>query len=168
MASIPIHLYWFQVQVIIQDLYEGAIEYAETGGTYTLPIQWSSPLWVALIQVTVAYFCFASAKFACKILIQNFSFTLALNLVGPVTVNLLITFCGIRNANPCAFHNTIPDYLFFEMPPGTFFRLLDNRKGMVWSSILWVYYWKWNYFFRSKFAYVIQWAWNHSIVRQLW
>ncbi|XP_026327265.1 chitin synthase chs-2-like [Hyposmocoma kahamanoa] len=127
----------YEVQVIIQDLYEGAIEYAETGGTYTLPIQWSSPLWVALIQVTVAYFCFASAKFACKILIQNFSFTLALNLVGPVTVNLLITFCGIRNANPCAFHNTIPDYLFFEMPPVYYiWRYIGYEHVWVW--ILWM------------------------------
>ncbi|KOB67597.1 Chitin synthase B, partial [Operophtera brumata] len=47
----------------------------------------------------------------------NFSFTFAHSLVVPVTVNLLIVFCGMKNADPCAFHGTIPDYLFFYMPP---------------------------------------------------
>lgn len=106
--------------MIVKDVYSGLLDYAVTGKPFDLPVVWSSPLWVAFIQVGSAYFCCASAKLACKILIQNFSFTLALSLVGPLTINLLIVFCGLRNANACAFHRTIPDYLFFEIPPGLF------------------------------------------------
>lgn len=109
---------YFQVQITNQDTYEGILEFIVTGGTLELPVVWSSSLWVALIQVGCAYFCYASAKFACKILIQSVSFTFALTLVGPVTINLLVLLCGFKNANACAFHGTIPDYLFFEIPPG--------------------------------------------------
>jgi chitin synthase len=94
------------------------LSYITTGETLTIPANWASALWVAMIQVGSAYFCYASAKVACKILIQSFSFTFALSLVGPITINLLIVFCGMKNADPCAFHNTIPDYLFFDIPPG--------------------------------------------------
>jgi chitin synthase len=34
-----------------------------------------------------------------------------------VVISLLITFCGLRNGDPCYFSGTIPDYLFFESPP---------------------------------------------------
>lgn len=108
----------FQVQVIIRDIYHGLFDYSVMGDTYIVPSNWASSLWVALIQVASGYFCFGSAKLACKILIQNFSFTFALSLVGPLTVNLLIVFCGMRNADPCEFRNTIPEYLFFDIPPG--------------------------------------------------
>ncbi|XP_037301972.1 chitin synthase chs-2-like [Manduca sexta] len=105
-----------EVLIVVRD--DETIGYDVTGGIFELDAIWTSALWVALIQVAAAYFCFGSAKFACKILIQNFSFTLALTLVGPVAINLLIAFCGMRNADPCAFHRTIPDNLFYEIPPG--------------------------------------------------
>ncbi|KOB66306.1 Chitin synthase B [Operophtera brumata] len=107
----------FSFFILLEDVYNGVVEYAETGETLSIPVNWASPLWVALIQIVMAYVCFGASKFACKILIQNFSFTFAHSLVVPVTVNLLIVFCGMKNADPCAFHGTIPDYLFFYMPP---------------------------------------------------
>lgn len=85
-----------------------------------MPAAWATPLWVVLIQVLASLVCFMASLSACKILIQNFSFTFALSLVGPVTINLLIWLCGERNADPCAYSNTIPDYLFFDIPPGKF------------------------------------------------
>lgn len=103
--------------MLLSDANDG-LDYTLTGKTLELPVYWSTSLWVAAIQVTAAYFCFGAAKFACKILIQNFSFTFALTLVGPVAINLLIFLCGLRNADPCAFYGTIPDYLFYEIPPG--------------------------------------------------
>ncbi|XP_073941851.1 chitin synthase chs-2-like [Choristoneura fumiferana] len=127
----------YEVQVIIRDAFEGILDYEVTGGTFDLPVSWASPLWVALIQVASAYVCFGAAKFACKILIQNFSFTFALSLVGPVAINLLIVFCGLRNANPCAFHRTIPDYLFFEIPPVYFLKDYVGRE-MAWIWLLWL------------------------------
>lgn len=115
-------------------LHEGHFtDFTLTGNSIPLPISWSSPLWVALIQVLACYVCFISAKFACKILIQGFSFTFALNLVVPVTVNLLIVFCGLRNGDPCIFHGTIPNYLFFEIPPVYFLnQFFGSQHSWVW------------------------------------
>ncbi|XP_068621006.1 chitin synthase chs-2-like [Battus philenor] len=127
----------YELQVVIQDVYDGRLHFNITEAAFILPVTWTSSLWVALIQVAAAYICFISAKFACKILIQNVSFTFALSLVGPVLVNLLIVFCGMRNADPCAFHGTIPDYLFFEIPPVYFLKeYLGNEMAWIW--LLWL------------------------------
>ncbi|XP_047545351.1 chitin synthase chs-2-like [Vanessa atalanta] len=126
-----------EVQVILEKLYQGAVDYSKTGGSFVVAAKPLSALWVSLIQVGTAYLCYASGKFACKILIQKFSFTFALNLVGPVTVNLLIALCGLRNADPCAFRYTIPDYLFFEIPPVYFLKDYIGRE-MTWVWLLWL------------------------------
>lgn len=126
----------FEVQ-IIQDTFEGLLGHDLIGASIPIPVSWATPIWVVIIQVLAAYVCFAAGKAACKILIQSFSFTFALSLVGPITICLLIVFCGIRNANPCAFHGTIPDYLFFEIPPVYFLREYVGRE-MTWVWLLWL------------------------------
>jgi len=55
-------------------------------------------------------------KFACRILIQGIGFALPVTVTVPVVVSLLITFCGLRQGDPCYFRGTIPDYLFFLSP----------------------------------------------------
>nr|CAD7258371.1 unnamed protein product [Timema shepardi] len=78
-----------------------------------------------------------TGKFACKIVIQGFSYAFPVNLTIPVTISLLITACGLRNNNPCFFHNVIPDYLFFESPP--VFLLSDFiTKQQAWFWLLWL------------------------------
>uniref|UniRef100_T1GKX2 chitin synthase n=1 Tax=Megaselia scalaris TaxID=36166 RepID=T1GKX2_MEGSC len=94
-------------------------------------------IYVMLIQVLSAYFCYIFGKFACKILIQGFSYSFPVNLTIPIVVSALIAACGIRIGDPCFFHDTIPDYLFFESP--TVFRLDDFiSKQMAWIWILWL------------------------------
>lgn len=61
--------------------------------------------------------CGLSGKFACKIVIQGFSYAFPVNLTIPVTISLLIAVCGLRHDDPCFFQGMIPDYLFFESPP---------------------------------------------------
>lgn len=56
-------------------------------------------------------------KFACKILIQQFSYAFPVNLTIPVSISLLIAACGLRNEDPCFYQGFLPDYLFFESPP---------------------------------------------------
>jgi hypothetical protein len=73
-----------------------------------------------VIQMFAAWMCYIFGKFACKILIQGFSYAFPVNLTIPVSVSLLIAACGIRNGDPCAFYGTLPDYLFFESPPSMF------------------------------------------------
>jgi chitin synthase len=55
-------------------------------------------------------------KFACRILIQGIGFALPVTITVPVVISLLITFCGLRERDPCYFSGTIPDYLFFTPP----------------------------------------------------
>lgn len=76
-------------------------------------------------------------KFACKILIQGFSFAFPVNLTIPLCISLLIAACGLRIEDPCFFHETIPDYLFFESPPANF--LNDYVfKQYAWIWLLWL------------------------------
>lgn len=49
-------------------------------------------------------------------MIQGFSYAFPVNLTVPVTMSVLIIACGLRHDDPCFFHNSIPDYLFFDSP----------------------------------------------------
>lgn len=109
----------FQVQIqlggtLIPDLANATL----TGDSVEVAAVHKSAFYVLLIQVFAAYLCYIFGKFACKILIQGFSYAFPINLVIPLVVNLLIAACGLRNGDNCIFHGTIPDYLFFESPPG--------------------------------------------------
>ncbi|XP_050552797.1 chitin synthase chs-2-like isoform X2 [Spodoptera frugiperda] len=122
----------------IQDEFEGFLGYKIMDLYFDqMPAAWATPLWVVLIQVLASLVCFMASLSACKILIQNFSFTFALSLVGPVTINLLIWLCGERNADPCAYSNTIPDYLFFDIPPVYFLKEFVVKE-MSWIWLLWL------------------------------
>lgn len=91
-----------------------------TGDSVEVAAAYKSAFYVMLIQIFAAYICYIFGKFACKILIQGFSYAFPINLVIPVVVNILIAACGIRNGDNCFFHGSVPDYLYFESPPGKY------------------------------------------------
>ncbi|XP_055306958.1 chitin synthase chs-2 isoform X4 [Sitodiplosis mosellana] len=107
------------------------------GDTTEINAEHNTVIYVLLFQIVAAYLCYIFGKFACKILIQGFSYAFPVNLTIPVSISLMIALCGIRNGDPCFFSGTIPDYLFFESPP--VFRLSDfaNRE-MAWAWLLWL------------------------------
>ncbi|XP_053606189.1 chitin synthase chs-2 isoform X2 [Plodia interpunctella] len=118
---------------IIPDLANATL----TGDSVEQAAAHKSAFYVLLIQVFAAYFCYIFGKFACKILIQGFSYAFPINLVIPLVVNMLIAACGLRNGDTCFFHGTIPDYLFFESPP--VFTLSDFiSRQMAWVWLLWL------------------------------
>ncbi|KAJ6636552.1 Chitin synthase chs-2 [Pseudolycoriella hygida] len=105
--------------------------------TVDINAEYNTVVYVLLIQIVAAYSCYIFGKFACKILIQGFSYAFPVNLTVPVSISLLIAACGIRNGDPCFFHGTIPDYLFFDSP--TVFLLSDfAAKEMAWAWLLWL------------------------------
>lgn len=109
----------------------------QLGDTVDIQAEYNTVIYVLLIQIAAAYSCYIFGKFACKILIQGFSYAFPVNLTIPVSISLLIAACGIRNGDPCFFHGTIPDYLFFESP--TVFRLSDfAAREMAWAWLLWL------------------------------
>ncbi|XP_063242061.1 chitin synthase chs-2 isoform X2 [Bacillus rossius redtenbacheri] len=108
-----------------------------TGDTVEMESWGNTPAYVLIIQIAAAYLCYVFGKFACKIVIQGFSYAFPVNLTIPVTISLLITACGLRNGDPCFFHGIVPDYLFFEPPP--VFYLNDFiTKQQAWFWLLWL------------------------------
>nr|AOE23678.1 chitin synthase A [Phthorimaea operculella] len=108
-----------------------------TGDSVEVAAVYKSAFYVMLIQLFAAYFCYIFGKFACKIVIQGFSYAFPINLTIPLVVNLLIAACGLRNGDTCFFHGTIPDYLFFESP--SVFTLSDFiSRQMAWVWLLWL------------------------------
>ncbi|XP_015519549.2 chitin synthase chs-2 isoform X2 [Neodiprion lecontei] len=109
------------------------LEILPNGETETITADFSTPIYVLLIQVFGSYFAYVFGKFACKILIQGFSYAFPVNLTIPVTISLLIAACGLRNGDPCFFHDTIPDYLFYESPPLSFLGdFISKQYAWVW------------------------------------
>lgn len=96
-----------------------------------------SPIYVLLINILASYFAYIFGKFACKIMIQGFSYAFPVNLTVPICVSLLITACGLRNGDPCFFHETIPDYLFYEIPAENFLNdFISHQHAWIW--LLWL------------------------------
>ncbi|CAG7824713.1 unnamed protein product [Allacma fusca] len=90
-----------------------------------------------LIQFCVAYACYFTARFACKICIQGFSFSFPLSLSVPVSVAFLVGMCGLRSENVCFAKNMFPGYLFWTCPKGDFAKdFLDDQSSWVWILLL--------------------------------
>ncbi|XP_011267852.1 chitin synthase chs-2 isoform X1 [Camponotus floridanus] len=105
--------------------------------TEVVNADFSSPIYVLLLQIAGSYFAYIFGKFACKILIQGFSYAFPVNLTIPVSISLLIAACGLRNSDPCFFHGTIPDYLFYESPPPNFLNDFVSKQ-YAWVWLLWL------------------------------
>lgn len=96
-----------------------------------------TPVWVFLINISCTYGCYAFAKFACKILVQRFSFAFPLNLAVPVTISGLIAMSGYYADDSCYYSSTIPRYLFFKIPP--IYSLGDFLgEQLAWIWLLWL------------------------------
>lgn len=126
-----------EVSVAAQQNLPDLINAAQVGDSVDIDADYNTVVYVLLIEILAAYCCYIFGKFACKILIQGFSYAFPVNLTIPVVVSFLIAACGIRSGDPCFFHGVIPDYLFFESPP--VFRLGDFiTRQMAWAWLLWL------------------------------
>nr|QPN96974.1 chitin synthase 1 variant a [Riptortus pedestris] len=108
-----------------------------TGEIVDIDADYNTAIYVLLIQIVAAYLCYIFGKFACKIVIQGFSYAFPVNLTIPVTISLLIAVCGLRHDDPCFFHGFIPDYLFFESPPVYFLNDFITKQH-AWIWLLWL------------------------------
>lgn len=61
---------------------------------YTLETVRNCPLEVMVLQAMASLATYIMGKFACKVQIQNFSFSTPINLVAPVAFALVMTACG--------------------------------------------------------------------------
>jgi chitin synthase len=112
-------------------------EIIPTGDDTLIPANDMTPIYVLLINIFASYLAYIFGKFACKIMIQGFSYAFPVNLTIPVSISLLIAACGLRNGDPCFFHETIPSYLFFESPPVMFLNdFISHQHAWIW--LLWL------------------------------
>ncbi|XP_063977240.1 chitin synthase chs-2 isoform X2 [Diachasmimorpha longicaudata] len=112
-------------------------EFLPNGETETVDADLNSAIYVLLIQIFASYIAYIFGKFACKILIQGFSYAFPVSLTIPVLISLLIAACGLRNNDPCFFHGTIPDYLFYDAPPPYFLNDFVSKQ-YAWVWLLWL------------------------------
>lgn len=84
--------------------------------------------------VLIIVFILSIGKFACKIMIQGFSYAFPVNLTVPVTMSVLIVACGLRHDDPCFFHNSIPDYLFFDSPDVNFLNNFITKEVILFME----------------------------------
>uniref|UniRef100_W8AXX4 chitin synthase n=1 Tax=Ceratitis capitata TaxID=7213 RepID=W8AXX4_CERCA len=110
---------------------------------FTLSTNANTVIYVLLLQVCSSYLCYVFAKFACKIKIQEFSFSLPLSLAGPTSIAIALWLVWLRDTNECAFHRFIPDYL--SLTGNSYNDLLsaiiENRLWiwpLWWLSQLWI------------------------------
>ncbi|KAL1124219.1 hypothetical protein AAG570_001989 [Ranatra chinensis] len=108
-----------------------------TGEIVDIDAAYSTATYVLLIQIFSAYLCYIFGKFACKIVIQGFSYAFPVNLTIPVTISILIALCGLRNDDPCIFQDYLPNYLFFESPPVYFLNDFISKQH-AWIWLLWL------------------------------
>lgn len=112
-------------------------EIIPTGDDTIIPANDMTAIYVLMINVLGSYFAYIFGKFACKIMIQGFSYAFPVNLTIPITISLMIAACGLRNGDPCIFHDTIPSYLFFESPASSFLNDFISHQH-VWIWLLWL------------------------------
>lgn len=118
------------------------IDASQIGDFVEIDASHTTVVYVIIIQIFAAYFCYIFGKFACKILIQGFSYAFPVNLTVPISISMLIAVCGIRSGDPCFYHGTIPDYLFFESPQVFDLSDLASRQ-MAWAWLLWLFSQAW-------------------------
>ncbi|XP_011190169.2 chitin synthase chs-2 isoform X1 [Zeugodacus cucurbitae] len=119
--------------------------FAERGLNYsskifTIKTSVNTVIYIMLLQICSSYLCYVFAKFACKIKIQEFSFSLPLNLAGPASVAMTIWLTSLRGANVCALHAYLPDYM----------GLILSDQNKIFDSIISDTLWLWPIWWLSQ------------------
>ncbi|KAF4529725.1 hypothetical protein B566_EDAN015354 [Ephemera danica] len=130
-------IYVYEVRPLMSTSNPGFWEEQPPESIYEVIASIYSPLWVLLVQVCAAYFTYITGKYACRIMIQGFSYAFPVTVTVPLTISLLVVFCGLKNSDPCAFHGVIPDYMFFRLPPIYFLlEFLGQQYAWIWLAWL--------------------------------
>lgn len=99
----------------------------------------SAVVYALAVQVVAAYLSHVFGKFACKIKIQVFSYSLPLSLAGPTTVCLATFLAQLRAADPCSLHGLLPDYLALLPLAGSVAEL--GQRCLDLALWLWPLWW---------------------------
>lgn len=135
-----------QHKILIQRDRSDLLEFANTdqfvgveGETFELNSRAATVFWAIIVQIIASWSCYVVAKFTCKICIQGFSFAFPISLTVPLTISVLITFCGIHFENKCRLSDfLIPKYLFWHCSDEPFLRdePFFNIHAFMWLAWL--------------------------------
>lgn len=133
-------------KILIQRDRSDLLEFANTdqfvgveGETFELNSRPWNVIWFIFVQIAATWLCYVVAKFTCKICIQGFSFAFPISLSVPITISMLITFCGIHFENKCRMQDfLIPRYLFWHCQEEPFLRDegFFNLHAFMWLAWL--------------------------------
>lgn len=98
----------------------------------------SAPILLTLTHVIASWLCYVVGKFACKIMIQGFSFAFPLSLTVPTTISVLIASCGLYFEDSCNLSSYLPRYIFWTCPTAPFVNEANffNLHAVMW--LLWL------------------------------
>ncbi|KAH7639899.1 chitin synthase-like protein 2 [Dermatophagoides farinae] len=145
-----------QHKILIQRDRSDLLEFANTdqfvgveGESFEINSRSLASLWLVFMQIVATWLCYVVAKFTCKICIQGFSFAFPISLTVPVTISVLITFCGIHFENRCPLSDFwIPKYLFWFCQEEPFSEFLMKPHAFLWVawllSQIWISVHIWN------------------------
>jgi chitin synthase len=101
---------------------------------YDIPISDSLDyVYILVIQISTSYGAYIFAKFASKVQIQTFSFAFPITCVIPVCITFLISGCGMRSTDKCAFVGIIPNNLFYVCPE------IGDFLTYTWEDDMWIF-----------------------------
>ena len=95
----------------------------------------STPISFLLVQVIATWLCYVVGKFACKIMIQGFSFAFPLSLTVPISISVFIASCGVYFEDSCNFSNILPRYLFWTCPSEPF---VNDTSFFNLHAVMWL------------------------------
>ncbi|OQV22974.1 hypothetical protein BV898_03025 [Hypsibius exemplaris] len=94
-------------------------------------------LLIALISAVAGFLGNMFGKYACRIRIHIFSFSVPLCMVTPASVSLAVAICEALRTNPCALNSILPVGLVtIRTPQEPFLVMLESHYGWLW--FLWL------------------------------
>ncbi|KZC15104.1 Chitin synthase 8, partial [Dufourea novaeangliae] len=83
---------------------------------YAFTINTFSSLNTFIVHIFCTFLMYQIVIFAYKTQMHKFGVALPLSLITPGSIFLIIMLCNMKNKDSCAFHDIIPDFLYFKNP----------------------------------------------------
>lgn len=114
------------------------------------------PIYVAAIQISTSLIAYWTGIFACKIFIQEFSFSLPATLTVPLVTFVLSSGCSYRHVKLDFLTGELPKYVFWTCPQDiSFVEFLWHNKGAIWILLFLSQIWVTSHIWAPRFEEVI-------------
>ncbi|GAV06231.1 hypothetical protein RvY_16252 [Ramazzottius varieornatus] len=98
-------------------------------------------LLIAVICSAAGFLGNICAKYACRIRIHVFSFSIPFSLVTPATVSVAIAVCEALRADPCAMDDVLPSLVDIKCSQYGYLHMLESQFSWLWFLWLVSHWW---------------------------